>query len=77
MQVPAEIQVDFAWSVAAQAVLSLSGDFPRYTEFLRNHASTAANYLDGFKPSAKLAAVFRAQNWIPENLRKFVIGFAY
>ncbi len=71
------IQV-IAWSIAAQAVISLpekeDADFQTH---LREDRQCVVNYLAGFGPSRRLCEVFQNGYWKTDDLIEFQMGFAY
>lgn len=74
---PTETIQLIAWSIAAQAVLSLPGRSETHENHIRENGWRATQYLERFNPSRHLASAFRAQNWRPEDLHRFQMGFAY
>jgi hypothetical protein len=76
-QDPTETIQLIAWGIAAQAVLSLPGNSAFFANHVRDEGWRAAQYLERFHPSRKLASAFRDQNWGPEDLHRFQMGFAY
>lgn len=67
-----------AWSIAAQAVLSLpEGMADLFEERVREDVSCVVEYLSGFGASAGLAGAFAQGGWTRAHLREFQLGFAY
>jgi hypothetical protein len=67
-----------AWSIAAQAVLSLpEGMAVLFEERVREDVSCVVEYLSRFGPSAGLAGAFAQGGWTRAHLREFQLGFAY
>jgi hypothetical protein len=67
-----------AWSIAAQAVLSLpAGKSSGYEQHLRENVQCVVDYLSGFEPSRDLARTLKNGNLGSEALASFQRGFAY
>ena len=74
----APILQTIAWSIAAQAVLSLPADGAEdFSRWLRENRQYVVDYLTGFAPSRGLAQVLDAGVWERKHLAEFQRGFAY